>query len=793
MKSEILALASAGMLAAAPLLARAAAQEPAPAKPAQETPGQPTDKTTETKPEEKYRVKEEITVESASKVEQKLVDAPATLSVVTSDELAAMPAQNMADTLRSVPGANVIQMSARDINLTTRQATSTLATSQLVTVDGRSLYLDFFGLVLWDFVPSPSSGEIKQIEVVRGPASVVWGANAVNGVVNIITKTPRENEGFGLVVGAGLFNRDGGSRESEGNGYQFNGSFSYANALNDTWSYRLRAGYFNSSPYSRPVGTVPLDCHPLGVVPCRDASGAAVPGGVPIGGATFPADSNTPGAFENTGTSQPKFDLRVDQDFKGGGRITYQGGYSGTTGIVHTGIGPFDIQSGSYMAYGRVAYTKGALHIAGFGNFLDAQAPNLLLVDPDTLQGIDLTFKTQTYDFEVGNTNVLGTRHTITYGGNLRRNNFDISLAHGDNRTEAGAYAQWEYFVSKFRFAAGARVDKFGNLSDPAFSPRVSVMFKPTPQQSIRASYNKAFVSPSFIQNYLDQNISFPTPIDLTPLKQLVPPLAPLVPPPFLLTVNAYGNPDMKAQTTDQWEIAYTGTFGGKTTASLALYTSDTDKNINFVYLYPPGVPGFPDPTYYSPADPAKGITPTVPPVPVDVDPRIMGLLQLIGQPLPKTAATYLNLGPIRNRGIEASIDHRFTPAWIANANYSFQDTPKTLSADSGEIPYPVQEVGLPSRHRFNAGVGYNGAMLFGNVDVNYASRALWTDVLNASYAGFTDSYTMLNATLGVKLAQGKVMVSLKGTNLANEKIQQHIFGDILKRSIVAELRYFGK
>ena len=65
--------------------------------------------------------------------------------------------------------------------------------------------------------------------------------------------------------------------------------------------------------------------------------------------------------------------------------------------------------------------------------------------------------------------------------------------------------------------------------------------------------------------------------------------------------------------------------------------------------------------------------------------------------------------------------------------------------------------------------------------------------MLNAAYAGFTESYTMLNATLGVKFADGKVMVSLKGTNLTNEKIQQHIFGDILKRSVVAELRFFTR
>ncbi len=786
MRRELLASTALAVLLWAPGQP-AAAQTPSPAAPAEPAEDKPLQRA------------EEVTVESASKVEQKLIDAPATMSVVTSETLAAQPAQNMADTLRSVPGLNVIQTSARDINLTARQATSTLATSQLVTVDGRSVYLDFFGLVLWDLVPSPTSGEIKQIEVVRGPASVVWGANAVNGVVNIITKTPRENEGFGLVLGGGVFNRDEGSRESDGSGYQFNGSFSYAKAINDTWSYRLNAGYFNSDPYSRPTGSVKLDCHPMGVNPCRNAAGGALAGGYPIGGAAYPADANQPGAFENDGTSQPKFGLRFDQDFQNGGRMTYEGGYFGTEGIVHTGIGPFRLESGSYGAFGRAVYTKNALRISGFANFLDAEAPNLLVSDPDTLGPIILAFKTQTYDLEIGNTNVLGGKHIFTYGGNIRQNNFDISLAQGDDRTEIGGYLHWEYFVSKFRFAAGGRVDKFGNIDDPVFSPRVSIMFKPTPVHSIRASYNRAFVSPSFINNYLNQNIQFPQPVDLTPLRPLLGPAGALVPPPFLLTVNAYGNPNMREQVTDAYEIAYTGTIAGKTTVGLAWYMADSDDNINFTYIFPPGTPGYPSPTYYSPANPAKGVTvptATTPATPITLSPVLMGILAQIPPPfgpiaLPEKAATYLNLGPTRNTGIEASLDHRLNNEWTAFANYSWQDTPEIL--DGGEIPYPVQEVGIPSEHRVNAGVGYWGKKFFGNANINYASEALWVDVLNASYAGFTDSYTMLNATLGMKFADGKVTVSLKGMNLTNAKVQQHIFGDILKRSVVAEVRFFTK
>jgi hypothetical protein len=273
------------------------------------------------------------------------------------------------------------------------------------------------------------------------------------------------------------------------------------------------------------------------------------------------------------------------------------------------------------------------------------------------------------------------------------------------------------------------------------------------------------------------------------------------VPPPFLLTVNSFGNPNMREQVMDAFELAYTGTFG-RTTVGLAAYLTDTDDNINFTYLFPPGTPGYPLPTFYDVTNPARGVTvptATTPAQPITLSPILMGVLAQVppqfGGPilLPEKAATYLNLGPIRNRGIEASIDHRLASAVTFFANYSWQDTPKILSADSAQIPYPINEVGLPSEHRFNAGVGYDGEVFFANASVNYASEALWVDVLNATYAGFTDGYTMLNGTLGVRLADGRVTLSLRGTNLANQQIQQHVFGDLLKRSVVAEVRLFTR
>jgi len=589
------------------------------------------------------------------------------------------------------------------------------------------------------------------------------------GVVNFISKTPRELNGNSATITFGSFGRDIEGGQQLGKGTLFGINATHARAVNDQWAYKLSAGGYTSDPYARPTGLIP------------NGTGTRYPD------------------FVNTGTTQPKFDARVDYDaekFK----LVLSGGYSGTDGIFHTGIGPFD-SDGVGIGYASMRYTRGGLKFSVFTNQLNGDATGLLAIGTNG-RPILFEFNTKTYDVEIGNINTLGTKNVLSYGGNVRFNKFDLSIApNGDSRTELGVYVQDEiFFNDKLRASVGARVDKFDNIEDPVFSPRVSVMFKPSPTHSIRASYNRAFVSPSFINNYLNQNISNTDPIiDLTPLKPLIGPAAALVPPPFFLTINAYGNPNLKEQSTDGFELAYTGTFASKTTIGFSVYQTDTDDNINFVTLIPVGTPGFPLPTFYSVTNPARGITvptPTTPSQPVTLSPILMGILAQIppqfGGPilLPEKAATYLNLGPIRNRGIEVSVDHRINQEWSANANYSWQDTPEVLDADSGQIPYPAKEVGLPSEHRFNAGIGYSGKKVFGNANVNYAGKALWVDVLGATYAGYTDAYTMLNATLGVKLASEKVTVSLKGINLTNETIQQHVFGDILKRSVFLEARF---
>lgn len=750
----------------------------------------------------------ETIIVSASKVESTITNAPATMSVITTDTLRSTPSQNFGDLLRSVPGVSVIQMSARDINLASRKSTGTLETGQLVLLDGRSLYLDFFGLVLWDLVPN-NPGDLKQIEVVRGPASAVWGANAISGVVNIITKTPREAVGTTFTVQGGTFDRKGGSRESDGSGNAFGASLSIARAPSDKFSYRLAGGYFDSDPYSRPTGQVPVIADPrIPNAVCNVTTGAnglqVGTGANCIGGRVYPTDAvtGTPGnTFENGGTKQPKVDLRVDQELSGG-RMTYNAGYAGSQGLVHTGIGPFQIQSGSYMSYGKVGFQKNALKLTAFVNLLDVEAPNLLLTDPTTNQPVKLNFKTQTFDFEVGNSNVIQDKHIVSYGGNARRNNFEITLTpNAKDRNEFGAYVQDEFHTGKFRFTLGARVDKFGNIDKAVFSPRAAVMFKPTEDHAFRASFNKAFRSPSAVNNFLDQKIFAGVQLDLRPLAVVLPLLIPgaqgqalaaLVPrTPINLIVNNVGNPNLKEESVRAYELSYTGTFNKKTTLGLAAYQNDTNDNINFTTIlpstqFPRGIPPF---DVYTPTNSDQCCAPS------GIPGALYGFLTTAPAPLripllPRTASTYLNLGPLRQRGLEVSLDHRFNNKVSAAANYSYLAKPKALTPDPGQLPYLNDELALPAKNKFNASVNWNTPRFLGSASANYSDKALWTDVLTSTSHGFTDSYTMVNASFGVKWNDGKVTTTLKGTNLFNEKIQQHVFGDILKRSVFLEARF---
>ena len=164
----------------------------------------------------------------------------------------------------------------------------------------------------------------------------------------------------------------------------------------------------------------------------------------------------------------------------------------------------------------------------------------------------------------------------------------------------------------------------------------------------------------------------------------------------------------------------------------------------------------------------------------------VLAQMAQLGIFLPRTAYTYLNLGPIRQKGLELSLDHRIPSGVSVFANYSWQGEPEVLDDPS---PYPAVEISLPPTHRFNIGGSYAGRRLLGSLVASYTDKGFWTDVLSTEYHGFTDAFTMVNASVGFKW-NDKVTTTLKSTNLLNKQIQQHVFGDILGRTVMAEARF---
>jgi iron complex outermembrane receptor protein len=699
------------LMAALTLPPVAHAQEPPPAQPAEDQP---------------VSFEEQVVV-TASRSEQQLVNAPAAVSLVTTQTIQNSPATNVGDLLRTVPGVNVVQTSARDINITARGATGTLSTSQLTLVDGRSVYLDFFGMVMWDLVPT-SSQDIRQIEVIRGPASAVWGANAMSGVVNVITKTPRElaaERGTNLTIGIGAFNRDiVGADQDSGSLFYVNGS--HARAVDERWAFKLSAGYFTQDPLPRPVGTIP------------NAFGTPYP------------------PFGNQGTSQPKFDARVDYDMAGGGSVVVSGGVAGTEGLIHTGLGPFDISSGTRMVYLSSRYQRAGRRIAFFTNLLDGNASNLLARGP-TGQPLLLVFDTKTFDVEASDARALGTKNVLTFGGNYRHNTFDISLTPGgDNRNEGGGFIQDEIFLSDhFRWVIGGRLDKFSSIDDAVFSPRTTFMIKPDAAQTFRVSFNRAFRAPSFINNHVDATV-----LNEVNLGAISPLLAR-----FLFPILAVGNPELKQETMTAFEVGYTGVIRNRATITAAVYYNVTDDGIYFT----------PN-RFYTPAAPPPGLSPV-----------IVGILAGLNPPvLLPSRFTYLNLGTIRDKGFEVGVDAAVNRYVNVFTNYSFQAKPVAEDLPAGTS---INDINWPPKNRFNAGFDFSYSRFLGNLSVSFTDEAYWQDVLDARFAGTTDSFTTVNAGFGVRWADDRVTTSIKVINLTNEEVLQHIFGDVLKRQIVGEVR----
>lgn len=146
----------------------------------------------------------DLEVSTVSKKEHRVGDSPAAISVLTEEDIRRSGVTHIAEALRLVPGVQVARLDANHWAISVRGFNEVFANKLLVMVDGRSVYTPLFSGTFWQF-QDLSLESVERVEVVRGPGASVWGANAVNGVINIITKSARDSQGGHFSAGGGNF------------------------------------------------------------------------------------------------------------------------------------------------------------------------------------------------------------------------------------------------------------------------------------------------------------------------------------------------------------------------------------------------------------------------------------------------------------------------------------------------------------------------------------------------------------------------------------------------------------
>ncbi len=410
---------------------------------------------------------------SVSRYGQPLLEAPATVSILTADDIRLSGATNIPEVLRRVVGVDVMEMSAAQPDVSIRGFNRALSNKVLVLVDGRAVYQDILATPLWAAIPVTLE-EIERIEVVRGPASAVYGANAFNGVVNIITRAPGQ--------GKDLVHFEAGSPDHAR-------GVAIVSGRHGNTSARMSAGYHQTGRWSAEAPVVDGGPH----IPYFEDQAKSL--GIVIANA--------------------RLDHRIADD----ANISLSGGYSGGTSefYVFGRLGDYALDLDS--AYGRADIGVGRVHVRTYVNTLNAETgPWTSLAGARSLDTFvnSLTVDGESeFIEEIEGNNVehhivagAGYRfksiewgYLLDGGGPIHENHYRVYV-----QEEAALGAVTDGGWRPFRLVASLRYDKHPNVSNPlqTLSPRGAAVWRVADGRSFRLSGGTAFRAPSLMESYLE-------------------------------------------------------------------------------------------------------------------------------------------------------------------------------------------------------------------------------------------------------------------------------------------------
>lgn len=409
---------------------------------------------------EEDAVKIGAVVVTASRKSEKALDAPASISIVDSKEISQNNSLTPIDNIRNVQGVDMVQKGLMQKDYSIRGLNNTFSGATLTFTDGRLANLAALKANVSYLFPI-TEDDIDRIEVVLGPGSALWGPNASNGIVNIITKSPFASKGTTISL-------SGGEQSF------MQGAIRNAGTIGDNFGYKITAQY-----------TSALDWNYIDSNETR-------------GGNTYvPRDNKIINYNVNT---------RFDYLFSDNMNAFVAFGYSNAVkniDITDQGAAMANNFSNMYIQ-GR--YNWGDFMANVYLNQNDA-GQTYLLNTGDTIKDNSQKFVVQLqHGFALSNS------EKLTYGADMfltRPKTFGTINGLNENNddiNEFGGYIQSEtnLIPDKLDLVLAGRIDKHNSLKDIVFSPRAALVFKPIENHNFRLTYNTAYASPANSDLYLD-------------------------------------------------------------------------------------------------------------------------------------------------------------------------------------------------------------------------------------------------------------------------------------------------
>lgn len=410
---------------------------------------------------------------------EKALDAPAQISVVSSERIEERPAVTVTDHLRSTPGVDISRGGIAQSNVVARGFNNAFSGAMLMLQDYR-----FAGVpslrVNVPFMFTGTNEDIDRMEVLLGPASALYGPNSSNGVLHVITKSPFASQGTTISV-------DGGERDVMRAGIR------HASKLNDKFAVKLSGEYMRGNDW--------------------EFTELAEP-------ATFPTTEDVPASRRGKPnnrdfsleryTGEARMDIRPSENSEA---ITTVGHTHIGHGIEYTGAnGAAQIRNWTYTSL-QQRFRWNRLFAQVFANLSNAGNDNALSDEGTYLlrSGKPIVDKSNVWAAQLQHGFDMGSKQSFTYGADYIATNPETgNTINGgneanDNVREYGAYLQSSTRPNKhLELLLAARGDANNVIDGAFFSPRAAIILKPTETQNIRFTYNRAFSTPANFSFFLD-------------------------------------------------------------------------------------------------------------------------------------------------------------------------------------------------------------------------------------------------------------------------------------------------